>query len=378
MESHHRAIDIFAATIQDNTCIAEQLCTSIHLNATNGCQPQENIQFGYNIEHGQSLIGSVPIYSDTGSIKCSQGTAINVHSHPKTDLLKEVAKIDFCSLFRSIQEPIRELLQTIDYLHKESVKRVARAKKAVRLELDQLLNSPEAASASAEVIVILKDMQELEILQAREINKLNALARRTQRVSGDMVSDIKEIMAHGTGNVDIEDIVIEVRELLNYQASQTKAGKGTVGDWFKGIGSALALVVSIVGTMGMATRDTGNIGGTDNIDNIGNIGNTGDTDMGGVPSPGVGKVLAGLGVVGISSEINERWEENETIETFEEAVQEVEKVINHFKAFSEDIATAKARVKDKKEEIIARNKILNVWKEVVGNIITTYCDVTTT
>jgi len=424
MESHHRAIDIFAATIQDNTCIAEQLCTSIHLNATNGCQPQENIQFGYNIEHGQSLIGSVPIYSDTGSIKCSQGTTINVHSHPKTDLLKEVAKIDFCSLFRSIQEPIRELLQTIDYLHKESVKRVARAKKAVRLELDRLLNSPEAASASAEVIVILKDMQELEILQAREINKLNALARRTQRVSGDMVSDIKEIMAHGTGNVDIEDIVIEVRELLNYsngqldiaektleemerkwgdinaeltrlsnkieaeknnavqyqtvlnnQASQTKAGKGTVGDWFKGIGSALALVVSIVGTMGMATRDTGNIGGTDNIDNIGNIGNTGDTDMGGVPSPGVGKVLAGLGllgVVGISSEINERWEENETIETFEEAVQEVEKVINHFKAFSEDIATAKARVKDKKEEIIARNKILNVWKEVVGNIITTY------
>merc|ERR1712223_690709 len=70
-------------------------------------------------------------------------------------------------------------------------------------------------SASVEAISIFEYMQELQILQEQESNQLNTLARRTQRISRRMTSDLRDIIAYGTGNVNIKDIVNEVRNLLN-------------------------------------------------------------------------------------------------------------------------------------------------------------------
>jgi len=409
MESHHRAIDIFAATIQDNTCTAEKLCNNIHLNATDGCHPAADIQFGYKIEqHGQSFRGSVPINSDTDSIKCSQGTRINIHGHPTASLMKEVFKIDFCSLLRTILGPIGELLRAIEYLHKESRERILRTKRAVRSELDRLLNSPEGLAASqVEVIAILKDIEELEILQEDEINSLRNLATRTKRVSGDIVSDLNEIKANGAENVKIEDIVIQIRDLLNYSTEKldtvekkleeifrrwgsinvelsvlkrkvtekknqakkilaqlnnrknlTEAEKGTIKDWAIAAGG-IVLGAAAIGTIAVASVGVPGVVIFVDPTAIG----VAYTALGG----------AGLtGVLGAYTEIVEWREEKENIATFKEAIREVKNLIPPLEKFGIRIAEAKIRVKGKKEEIKARKKILKDWIEIVDGIITKY------
>jgi len=414
MESHHRAIDIFAATIQDNTCTAEKLCNNIHLNATNGCHPAENIQFGYKIEqHGQSLRGSVPINSDIDSINCSQGARINIHGHPTARLMKEVSKMigmmtgldiskmDFCSLLRTILGPIDALLRAIEYIHKKSQERILKTKHAVRLELDRLLNSPEGLAASqVEVIAILEDIEELEILQEDEMNSLRNLATRTKRVSGDIVSDLNEIKANGAENVEIEDIVIQIRDLLNYSTEKldtvekkleeisrrwgrinielstlkrkvtekeneaekllvqlnnrknlTEAEKGKFKDWAVAVTGIVVSVAAIGGTVAVASFGLP-------VDPTAVY-----TALGGV---GVG------GVIGTYSEVVEWWEEEENIETFKEAIREVKNLLPPLEKFGDEIAEAKTKVKDKKEEIKARKKILKDWTEIVDGIIIKY------
>jgi len=387
MESHHRAIDIFAATIQDNTCTAEKLCNNIHLNATYDCHPTEDIKFGYKIETGQSLRGSIPIDSNTNSIKCSQMSPLNVTSHlPASGFMKVIAKINFCSLVRSIQGPIRELVETIHHLHQKSRERIASTQKAVRGELDRLLSSPEAASASIEVLAVFKDMQELEILQEREINKLNALARRTQRVSRKMVSALKEIIDHGTGSVNIEYIVKQVRNLLNYSNEKLDTAEKTLDEIARKWGSVEDKLKVLSSTIGkeqkniedykakmnkqteLTKQEMGTI--TDWLKGVGSVAwvgvklySNGLTD---VADDVLGASLA------ILWELYERWEEEKTIEVFEEVVKEAEKLIDQFKNRMKEIATARITVKKKKEEIKARKIILENWQELVQYIIDEY------
>ena len=221
MGSHSISKDIFLATVQDQGCNIEKVCTNINENRTENCQVASDVKFGYNMDGASHVPGSYPVLSDKTQIKCANNKNIKVETKPLPQVIKAIqvnVRGDVCSFIQTIVGPVREVFkliaENVQQLIKESNKKLEAQKVALKEKLDELLRSARALnSIPGELFDIENEMQQIKNLHEKEKTLLRNLAKRTQSDSETMIRALKRIK---TVRVNIPRVLSKVKMLLDY------------------------------------------------------------------------------------------------------------------------------------------------------------------